>query len=62
MRRGTRLLTRRRMRMLEKSWSNPLLFAKKRNGIWAVIEKVNNELLPSPNDNKLTTGAVMLVL
>jgi hypothetical protein len=50
------------MLMLEKSWADPLLFAKKGNGIRAVVEKVNTELLPSPNDKKLTRGAVTLAL
>ena len=48
--------------MLEKSRADPLLFAKKGNGIRAVVEKVNTELLPSPNDKKLTRGAVTLAL
>ena len=37
---------------------NPSLHGKRGNGICAVVQKYNNEMLSSPNDRKLTKGGI----
>ena len=44
--------------MLNSNRSNPSAYSKRGKGIHAVVKLVNEEYLPSPNDKKISKGAI----